>query len=71
MTKRGGGINSGGPDTDDMVTRSPLPTVSTGASLASKNPQWTVAGPASTRGMSGGFGTRFSDEMSAHATRRG
>ena len=31
MTKGGAGINSGGPDTDDMVTRSPLPTVSTGA----------------------------------------
>ena len=41
---------SGAPETDDIVTRSPLSMVRTGTSLASKKPQCTVAGPASTRG---------------------
>ena len=40
----GGGKSSGLPDTDDIVTRSPLSMVRTGESLASKNPQWTVVG---------------------------
>jgi hypothetical protein len=44
-----GGSNSGAPDTVDMVMRSPLSIVATGASRASKYPQCTVSGPASNR----------------------
>ena len=51
----GGGNISGLPDTDEIVTRSPLPMVRTGGSLASKKPQCTVAGPASMRGTSDDF----------------
>lgn len=36
ILKGGGGKNSGGPETEDITTRSPLSIVSTGASLASK-----------------------------------
>jgi len=53
ILKGGGGSISGLPDTDDIVTRSPLPMVRMGGSLASKKPQCTVAGPASMRGTSG------------------
>ena len=49
----GGGSISGLPDTDEIVTRSPLSMVRIGESLASKKPQCTVAGPASMRGTSG------------------
>src|ERR1700690_113408 len=51
----GGGSISGLPDTDEIVTRSPLPMVRSGAILASKKPQCTVAGPASMRGTSDDF----------------
>ena len=51
----GGGNSSGVPDTDEIVIRSPVSMVRTGVSFASKNPQWTVAGPASMRGTSSGF----------------
>src|ERR1035441_5889871 len=53
ILKGGGGSISGLPDTDDIVTRSPLSMVRMGGSLASKKPQCTVAGPASMRGTSG------------------
>src|SRR5665647_2896341 len=48
----GGGKISGAPETDDIVTRSPLSMIRIGASAASKKPQCTVAGPASMRGTS-------------------
>src|SRR5689334_22457213 len=43
------GIASGGPETVDSVISSPGSPVSSGFSPASKKPQWTVSGPASTR----------------------
>ena len=43
-TSGGAGIMSGAPDTVEIVTRSPLPMVASGASRASKKPQWTVSG---------------------------
>src|SRR3990172_6865059 len=57
ILKGGAGNNSGVPDTDEIVIRSPLSMVRTGNSLASKKPQWTVVGPASMRGMSIDFCT--------------
>jgi len=39
ILKGGGGNNSGVPETDEIVTCSPLSMVRIGASLASKNPQ--------------------------------
>src|SRR5262245_16192706 len=45
----GGGITSGVPETVEIVTSSPLSTVRTGSSFASKKPQWTVSGAASIR----------------------
>src|ERR1019366_8696483 len=53
ILKGGGGSISGLPETEEIVTRSPLPMVRMGGSLASKKPQRTVAGPASMRGTSG------------------
>src|SRR5665213_2349375 len=55
MRNGGAGIRSGEPDTVEMVTRSPLSMVSTGASRASKYPQCTVSAPASRRAMSVGL----------------
>src|SRR5450759_4544745 len=52
ILKGGGGKSSGEPDTDEIVTRSPLSMVRIGKSLASKKPQWTVSGPASMCGIS-------------------
>src|ERR1039458_9069107 len=52
ILKGGGGKSSGEPDTDEIVTRSPLSMVRIGTSLASKKPQWTVSGPASMCGIS-------------------
>src|SRR5215216_6673674 len=51
-TNGGTGIRSGVPETDDKITRSPLSMVASGSSPASKNPQWTVSGPASIRSAS-------------------
>src|SRR6185312_15362455 len=51
MRNGSGGKSSGEPDTVEITTRSPLSTVRTGVSLASKYPQWTVSGPASTRAI--------------------
>ena len=52
-TRGGGGITSRGPDTVEMVTVSPLSTVRSGLSLASKYPQCTVSAPASRRWVLG------------------
>src|ERR1035437_4328858 len=60
ILKGGGGNTSGAPDTDEIVTRSPLSMVRTGTSLASKKPQWTVAGLASMRGTSTDLRTKIS-----------
>jgi len=61
ILKGGGGSISGLPDTDEIVTRSPLSMVRTGTSLASKKPQWTVVGPASMRGTLTDLRTKISE----------
>jgi hypothetical protein len=61
ILKGGGGSTSGAPETDEIVTRLPLSMVRTGASLASKKPQWTVVGPASMRGTSTDLRTKISE----------
>ena len=43
-TSGGAGIMSGAPETVEIVTRSPFRIVASGASRASKKPQWTVSG---------------------------
>jgi hypothetical protein len=49
ITKGAGGIWLAMPDTVEIVTVSPLSTVSSGLSAASKKPQCTVSGAASSR----------------------
>ena len=48
-TSGGRGITSGVPETVEIVTVSPLSISPTGGSAASKKPQCTVSGDASTR----------------------